>query len=257
VIDVNQNHFYETLTGIALHGQGYFPWNEVPIGSADDAARDAGLQIARPQAALNREARAVLERTRSLTSAEPHVATTEYEEDAPLNPYHAPARVMSATRGRSLEERRFHPRTDTGRLAGLSLNPEARDAAVLKLFDRLIAKRKKFRKDQMAAIARNKRQQDDRDDGEIEQHGRTRVAGDRSAAFDTVELMPLSEENLYTWQAWFPTKLPVTGAAQKHFSNLRTFLRREGLHQKKFRELDWREKVVLERLVEKIVGAAA
>jgi len=250
--DEQQNNHYEMLTGLALKG-GHFPWSKVPISDGDPES--GSFETSRPLAGMRREAAKVSPRLTALGSAEPHVATREYEESAPRNPYAGPARVMPWTPGRHLNEQ-FKPRTDKGPLAGLSTNQFA--DAMLDLFDSIDKRRRQ--RDKRALHGPNrvpiKQQQDD--DGEVEAHGQTRVANDRrQVAFDVEVLMPLDEENLYNWHSWLPKKLSISKAAHPYWSSLRSFLQREGLQKKKFRELDWKEKVVLERLVEKMVGAAA
>ena len=269
--DSQQNNFYETLTGLALRGGGY-NWNKVPLS---DGSPESGFVIARPQAELNREAEKSLRRMTELSGgAEPHVTTQEHAGAAPRQPFSAPARVLPATKGRPLSERLFKPRSDTGPLAGLSTN-EFADAA-LELFD-AIDKRRRAR--DLAAIAsptktRDKKhknrderapsgpngpiyqpQEDDRDDGEIEAFGQTKVANDRrSAAFD---VLPLEDEQLQSWFGWLTKTIAVPSDARaSYWAGLRAFLGR-GVGKKTFGELDRHEKKCVRLLVEKIVQAAA
>src|SRR5260370_41577382 len=90
---------------------------------------------------------------------------------------------------------------------------------------------------------------DQRTGKEREQH----VAGDRQAAFDLA--LPLSNEQLASWNAYLRKKIDAYGPAMPWFKALDGFLERvKGGHR--FHELSWDEKAALTGIVEKIVETA-
>src|SRR5260370_9995903 len=90
---------------------------------------------------------------------------------------------------------------------------------------------------------------DQRTGKERQQH----VAGDRQAAFDLA--LPLSNEQLASWNAYLRKKIDAYGPAMPWFKALDGFLERvKGGHR--FHELSWDEKAALTGIVEKIVESA-
>jgi hypothetical protein len=269
--DASQNVEYELLAANARRGQGAYAWNSVPISDANTA--EGGFEIAKPQEELRRLLKEEQE-ARWKPLLYPLDPTRANAGAAPRNPYRAPARVVPATEGEhlALENR---PRTDTGPLAGLSSNEyrsgsredELRDAA-LALFDRLSTKKRKWWKDQLAAMAGPTKKGPgdettglepgasvDRKRPKLDERDRKVASDDRRvAAFDLA--MPLSNEVLNSWNAYLRKKIDARGPAMPYFRALDGFLERVKA-RKRFHELTWQEKDTLGVIVGKIVETAA
>ncbi len=266
-----QNQQIELLSKLALHGGGY-AWNAIPISDAS-SPEDSSFEISQPLSKFVQESHAAARRRNSALLVEPYddpnVKTEEYSGVGPRNPYMEPAGVVRTAEGERLSVRNeAGPRTfreSFGSGEGAASKRAVADQ-ILRMFDAFLKKRRKKNRDERAPSGASRlvgyigtsgvqREAEDEPEGdqrtgkEREQH----VAGDRQAAFDLA--LPLSNEQLASWNAYLRKKIDAYGPAMPWFKALDGFLERvKGGHR--FHELSWDEKAALTGIVEKIVETA-